>query len=357
MVDVEKLLVSPDSSIRQVMAVIDRGARGIALMVDADRRLAGTVTDGDIRRLILSGVDLDQPVAQAQARKAGSPYAEPVTAPLGTERGELVRRMQEHHVRQIPLLDEQGRVAGLVTLDELLPAEIMPLQAIIMAGGQGARLRPLTEDLPKPMLPVGDRPLMQLIIEQLQRAGIRRVNVTTHYLADKITGYFGDGEAFGVELNYVTEVRPLGTAGAIGLLEAPDEPLLVINGDILTRVDFRALLDYHREHRADLTMAVRRYDMQVPYGVVECEGPDVRRLREKPDVSFLVNAGIYLLEPSVYAYVRNGEHLDMTELIQTLLDDGRRVVSFPIVEYWLDIGQILDYERAQEDVRSGKVGG
>jgi NDP-sugar pyrophosphorylase family protein len=205
------------------------------------------------------------------------------------------------------------------------------------------------------MLLVGDRPLLELIIEQLSGSGIHKVNITTHYKPEKITEHFGDGSGFGVELNYVNEEQPLGTAGALGLMEESDEPLLVINGDILTRIDFRALFAYHHEHRADLTVAVRQYDLKVPYGVVECDGPMVSGLREKPVINFFVNAGVYLLQPSVRRLIGNGERLDMTDLIQRLLEAGRPVASFPVLEYWLDIGQLPDYEQAQEDVRTGKL--
>jgi len=351
MIDLDRLLVRPGDSIREVIASIDRGVKGIALVVDEQRHLIGTVTDSDVRRVILSGTDLDLPVGELLARKA-SYQRYPVTAQQGTPLDDLLRIMQEKNVRQLPLLDSGGHVVDLVTLDELLSEQMPPLQAVIMAGGQGSRLRPITDELPKPMLPVGNQPLLERIIEQLRQAGIRRVNITTHYLPEKITSYFGDGQEFGIELNYVTEDRPLGTAGALSLLEAPDEPLLVINGDILTSVDFQAMLAYHREHNADLTIGVRQYDLQVPYGVVECEGPHVHRLREKPHLRFFVNAGIYLLEPSVHRYIPNGQRFDMTDLIQRLLDEGRPVVSFPIVEYWVDIGQLEDYEKAQEDIRN-----
>jgi dTDP-glucose pyrophosphorylase/CBS domain-containing protein len=363
MVELERFLVGPDSSIRDVMACLDRNAKGIALVVDEERRLLGTVTDGDIRRAILDRVSLDAPASELLARKIHPLYRQPTTARLGTPPSDLLRLMQERSVRHVPLLDEAGRVADLVTLNDLLPEQVLPLQAVIMAGGLGTRLRPLTEDLPKPMLPIGDRPLMELTIEQLRQAGIRRVNVTTHYQPDKIVEHFADGSAFGVELIYVNEDQPLGTAGGLGLLAPPQEPLLVINGDILTRVDFRVMLAYHREHGADMTVGVRRYDLQVPYGVVESDGLYVRHLTEKPLLSFFVNAGIYLLEPSVYQYIppgrdgQGGQRFNMTDLIQRLLDEGRPVVSFPIVEYWLDIGQHADYAQAQEDAltRRGEV--
>jgi NDP-sugar pyrophosphorylase family protein len=271
-----------------------------------------------------------------------------------TEQAELLQLMRNHVIRQIPLLDPERRVAGLVTLDELMPDQVLPLQAVIMAGGSGTRLRPLTDEVPKPMLPVGDRPLMELIIKQLRQAGIQRVNIATHYRPEKITSYFGDGKKFGVELNYVTEERPLGTAGALGLMDYPEEPLLVINGDILTRVNFRALLEYHHEHEADLTVGVRKYEVQVPFGVVECEGHNVCRLQEKPSLSFFVNAGIYLLDPMVHQYIPNRQHMDMTDLIERLINKGCAVVSFPIMEYWLDIGEHADYVRAQEDMKNGR---
>jgi NDP-sugar pyrophosphorylase family protein len=233
----------------------------------------------------------------------------------------------------------------------------LPLQAVIMAGGYGMRMRPLTEELPKTMLPVGDRPLMELIISQLRRTGIRRVNIATHYLSDKIKDHFGDGQDFGIELSYVTEDRPLGTAGALGLLEPTENPLLIINGDILTRVNFKAMLDFHRENKAALTVAVRKYDMNVPYGVIESEGALVRALVEKPLLNFLVNAGIYLLEPAVHRYIPNNRHLNMTDLIQRLIDDGQAVASFPIMEYWLDIGNDVDYAQAQKDMKNGGLEG
>jgi len=232
----------------------------------------------------------------------------------------------------------------------LISEDNLVLQAVIMAGGFGSRLRPLTEDTPKPMLPVGDRPLMEHIIDSFRNAGIQRVNITTHFHPEKITGYFGDGHDFGVEINYVTEGLPLGTAGALGLMGTPTAPLLVMNGDILTRLDFRAMLDHHRQHKADLTMAVRPYEMQVPYGVVESEELLVRKVQEKPVFRYLVNAGIYLLEPGVHQYIPNGQRCDMPELIQRLIAAGHRVVSFPIIEYWLDVGRHGDYVQAQQDL-------
>lgn len=347
------LCITSKDSIRHAIECIDRNQKGIVLVTDDDGRLNATITDGDVRRALLTNQSLDAPVKELLLRRAGSANSEPVTASCGTDNATLLQLMQEREIRQIPLLDELGYVVGLVTLDDLLPDQVVPLQAVIMAGGYGTRLRPLTEELPKPMLPIGDRPLMEFTIGQLRRTGITRVNIATHYLPEKIKDYFGDGKDFGIELNYVTEESPLGTAGAVGLMQTPENPLLIINGDILTRVNFKAMLDFHRENEASLTVAVRKYDVNVPYGVVESEGACVRALREKPLLTFLVNAGIYLLEPSAHRYIPNGESSNMTDLIERLIADGHNVVSFPIMEYWLDIGSDVDYARAQEDVKNG----
>lgn len=353
--EIARICINPESSIRDAITCMDSTRNGIVLVVDVDRRLVGTVTDGDVRRAMLANVDFEQPVSVLLARKAGSRFAHPIAARVGADRSTYLSLLREHSLLHLPLLEEDGRVAGLVRIDDFVPDRMLSLQAVVMAGGAGSRMRPLTKELPKPMLPVGDRPLMEIVIQQLRDAGIRRVNVTTHHKPEKITEYFGDGSSFGVELAYVTEDSPLGTAGALGLMKSPEETILVINGDILTQVDFRAMLAFHREHDCDLTMAVRQYDIQVPFGVVECQGASVIRLTEKPLLNLFVNAGIYLLEPVVYQYFPNGSRFDMTDLIQRLLEEGRRVISFPVREYWLDIGLPDDYQRAQHEVVKWKT--
>jgi NDP-sugar pyrophosphorylase family protein len=230
-----------------------------------------------------------------------------------------------------------------------LPVAVEPIAALIMAGGLGMRLRPLTDDTPKPMLPVGGRPLMERTVERLRRAGIRSVHVATHYKGEKIVDHFGDGNGFGVDLKYLTEDRAMGTAGALSMMPESTDTVLVINGDILTDVDFNAMRGFHRQYGAALTVGVRKYGVSVPYGVVEADGPIVRSLVEKPVVNFFVNAGIYLLEPAAVAYARTTP-MDMTELINRLIEAGRTVVSFPVLEYWMDIGQHHDYIQAQDDM-------
>jgi dTDP-glucose pyrophosphorylase len=332
--------------------LINQNVKGILLVTDENLHLIGTVTDGDIRRAILAGIDLKLPVNVLLECKVGTQYPQPITAPVNTDAGKLLALMQENKIHHIPLLNESGQVADLVMMDDLLlPEPNLPIQAIIMAGGLGTRLRPLTDSLPKPMLPVGDRPLMELIVDRLREAGIHHLRVATHYQSEKIKNHFGDGRSFGVEIQYLTEEQPLGTAGALGLMPVPETPVLVVNGDVLTQVDFRALVNFHHEHQADMTVAVRQYELQVPYGIIESDGAYIQQVREKPLLKFLVNAGIYLLNPSVYRYIHTGQRIDMTDLITLLLADKRPVASFPVVEYWLDIGQHVDYEQAQKDVK------
>lgn len=353
--DISKICVHPEDNIRQAITSIDQGVAGIALVVDDANRLVGTVTDGDVRRAMLGGLTLETRLSILLEQKKGTIYPQPVSAPAGSQPEDLVQLMRERVIRQLPLLDGEGRVVDLAILDDHLHYIDLPLQAVIMAGGFGSRLRPLTDDLPKPMLPINGRPIMERIIEQLRQAGIRRIHVSTHYKPEKIVEYFGDGKRFGVDLTYINEETPLGTGGALGLMDQPDQPLLVVNGDILTQVNFRILFEYHKDHQSEITIAAQQYEMQVPYGVLECEGSRVTGLKEKPKMEFLVNAGIYILEPGILKLIPKNTFFNMTDLIQSALDHQNKVVTFPIHEYWQDIGRHDDYDQAQDDVVNGKV--
>lgn len=341
------LFVTRSTLMRDVIARIDRNQSGIALVVDDASRLIGTVTDGDIRRALLAGLQLDAAIAQ-DLLDSKSPEAprSPTTALVGTSPAELLELMTRHALRQIPLVDEAGHVVGLELLSNLVQEYRPPVRAVVMAGGYGTRLRPLTEHQPKPMLPVGDRPLLELIVDRLQRAGIRRVYLATHYKADMIEQHFGDGQRFGIDITYINENEPLGTAGALSLVQPSDEPLLVMNGDILSDVNLETMLDFHRSHSAALTVAVRPYEFQVPYGVLRTEGVEVKSVDEKPVLRHLVNAGIYLVSAKVCSLVPAGEPFDMTDLIDRAIAEGLRVISFPLREHWLDIGRTEDYARA-----------
>ena len=263
--------------------------------------------------------------------------------------------MTTRSLRHIPLIDRDGRVTDVALLDDLVRQYELPLTAVVMAGGYGTRLRPLTDDMPKPMLPVAGKPLLEHIVEQLSANGIRRVNLTTHYKPEAISGHFGDGSRYGLDIGYTHEDEPLGTAGALRLLEESDEPLLVMNGDILTRVDFRAMLDFHREHAAAMTVAVREEEFAVPFGVVQTDGTAITDIQEKPVLREFINAGIYLLDPRVRGHLPPEARFDMPQLVQRLLGAGETVVGFPVHEYWVDIGELTGYEQAGHDAASGKL--
>lgn len=353
---IAQYLIQPQSSVLEAIAAIDANRRGVALVVDGRNHLLGVVTDGDVRRAILAGLDLRLPVTELLERRARHLYPTPISAPADLGAAEHLLLMRRHQIRHLPLVDEGGAVVDLALLDDLISGSPPGLTAVVMAGGFGKRLRPLTEDLPKPMLPLGGRPLMERLIEQLRAAEIHRVHVTTHYKGERIVEHFGDGASFGVEINYVQESQPLGTAGALSLLPEQDEPLLVINGDILTRVDFAALFAFHGEHQADLTVGVREIQSQVPYGVVELDGVEITRVVEKPTQRYFISAGIYLLAPrALRAIPRDGRRFDMPDLINLLIGQGCRVVSFPIREYWLDIGHMEHYAQAQADAAQGRI--
>ena len=355
MKDVIRFTIRQDASITEVMSCLESTRAGIAVVVNTDGTLVDTITDGDIRRAVLGGVPLTGSVRDVLAVKPREQL--PLTAAVGTSDDQLREMMIEADLPQIPVMDAQGRVVKVALLRELGRDYETPLGAMVLAGGFGTRLRPLTDDIPKSMLPVGDRPLLEILVHQLKSAGIKKLNMATHYKGEVIANHFGDGSAFGVDITYVEEEEPLGTAGALSLIETPEEPMLVMNGDIVTNIDFRAMLQFHREHKADLTVAVRHYGFKVPFGVVESEGAFVTSVSEKPTVEQLINAGIYLLSPTAWLAVPKGQRYDMTDLIEALLENGCEVVSFPILEYWLDVGQMDDYEQAQADASDGVIQG
>jgi dTDP-glucose pyrophosphorylase/CBS domain-containing protein len=353
--DLDALFVDASSSVRAAIGCIDRNAAGIALVVDKERRLIGTVTDGDVRRAILAGLSIEEPIETLLANKPEPAPRIPTTAPVGTAPSELLDLMNRYDLRHIPVVDAEGRVVGIEMLRDLVLEYQLPLRAMVMAGGFGRRLRPLTDDLPKAMLPIGGRPLLEIIVRRLQQAGIRRVHVATHYKAEVIQEHFGDGQRFDLDIHYVNEDQPLGTAGALGLLAQSDEPLLVINGDILTHVNVSSMLEFHRSNRADLTVAVSAFEIEVPYGVVRTDGLFVTGVDEKPTIRSYINAGVYLLSPEVCRLVPSGRPCDMPELIGYCLDRGLRVISFPLREYWQDIGRRDDYSKALRDAQEGKA--
>ncbi len=349
MKDWEKIVVSPQATLRDAIARIDGSGLQLALVLDRDGHLAGVLTDGDIRRAILRGCDLASPTADVMNRN-------PTAAPASARNHELLALMRRKVLHHIPLINDLKQVVGLATLDGLTGVLERSNWVVLMAGGLGSRLMPLTENCPKPMLQVGGKPILESILESFSEQGFRQFFLSVNYLAHTVREHFGDGSQWGVNISYLHEDKRLGTAGALSLLpERPSEPLVVMNGDLLTRVRFDNMLNFHVEHGAAATMAVREYDFQVPYGVVQLNGSFISAIEEKPVQRFFVNAGIYTLSPEVFEHIPNDVFFDMPTLFERMLAAGHPTTAYPLREYWLDIGRIEEFERAQLDWRNGGV--
>lgn len=333
-------LIGPASLLREAVEVIDAAGLQIALVIDEDGRLLGTVTDGDVRRAILRGVSLEEPVGRVMNENA-------TTARAQDDRETLLALMRQRRLHQIPVLDATWRVVGLEVLDDLLKPQPKANPVVLMAGGLGTRLRPLTEDLPKPLLQVGPKPILETIIDSFIEHGFGRFYLSVNYKAEMIEAHFGDGSRWDVEIKYLREKERLGTAGALSLLpEPPTEPIFVMNGDVLTRLNFAHLLDFHAAHDAMATMCVREYEMQVPYGVIRTQSHRIIDIHEKPTERYLVNAGVYVLQADALGLIPEDQSFDMPDLFKRLMDRGEETAVFPIREYWMDIGQLDEFHRA-----------
>ncbi|MEW6055177.1 MAG: nucleotidyltransferase family protein [Bdellovibrionota bacterium] len=336
-------LVRTDSTVRDVIQNLNTSRIQIALVVDSNETLLGTVVDGDIRRAILKGIPLESNISAIMNKS-------PKTARTQETREEILAKMKKTKLRHFPIVDEKGRVVGLELLEELMLPAQKNNEVVIMAGGMGSRLGELTAERPKPLLNVGNKPLLETILLSFKQQGFFKFSISVHYKADMIEDHFRDGSDLGVQIKYLREDQKLGTAGALGLIEEkPHLPFVVMNGDLLTKVNFERLLETHEEQKAALTMCVREYDLQVPYGVVRLENQKVVGIDEKPVQRFFVNAGIYVLDPSVLEFIPKNQSLDMPALVETLIKSRLKTVAFPVTEYWLDIGRHSDLERAKDE--------
>ncbi len=343
-----QMIMGPKATLRQAMEVITSTQVGIVLVTDASKRLLGIVVDSDIRRALLRGDGMEVPVTRAMNPK-------PFVADSRLPQPELAALFREHRKAYIPLVDSKGRLVSLAGMGEhIAPVPAHENWVVVMAGGQGRRLRPLTEDTPKPMMKVGDKPLLEVLLERLVASGLKRFIFTVNYLAHRIQDHFGDGSRWGARIEYIVEKKELGTAGALSLIAKKFEgSLIVMNADLLTKVNFRALLNYHQESSHMATLCVREYDFQVPYGVVQIRDQKLHGIVEKPVHKFFVNAGIYVLEPRALVRLKKGVSRDMPDLLEELRRSKPGSVGcFPVQEYWLDIGKPEDYRQAIKDYES-----
>lgn len=342
MIDWKAVCVEPATSMQDALKVIDQGRLQIALVTDPNFRLLGTVTDGDIRRALIRGEGLDTPVQSFM-------NATPVTGFVAEDPAGWQRAMQRHSLQHIPILDVAGCVVDLIRLTQPEEPQRSNL-VVLMAGGMGTRLRPLTNTQPKPLLRVGNKPILETIVENFAAHGFKRFALCINYKGEMIRDHFGNGSALGVDVRYIEEGDPLGTAGALSLLPyVPDEPFFAMNGDVLTKVDFVRLLEFHKRQQVMATMCVRDFYYQVPYGVVRLTGHRIEAIQEKPVDHYHVNAGIYVLEPDVLKIIPKGQYFDMPMLFQALLDQNAPTGSFPLRDYWIDIGQMDQFQKAEHE--------
>ncbi len=338
-----EILIEPTTPIHETLQVIDQGAWQMALVIDTDNRLLGTVTDGDIRRAILRGIGLEQPVSSIM-------NIHPTVITIETPQKTAYTMMIRKGMHRVPLVDKIGRVVGLEILEDFFMRQSRPNWVVIMAGGLGSRLTPLTDDYPKPLLKVGSKPILETILESLVACSFKNFFFSVNYKAEMIENYFGDGDRWGVQIKYLRENKRLGTAGALSLLPSiPDDPVLVINGDLLTNVDFDHLLQFHSENQSVATMCVRDHSFSLPYGVVKIDEQRLTNIVEKPVQQMFINAGIYVLTPEVLPLIPKDAYTDMTGLFHQLLAKNSPISAFPIHEYWLDIGKMDDYLRANKE--------
>ena len=342
----EECIVYGKGDIKKIITAIEKGGLRIALILNEKNQLEGTISDGDIRRGLLKGLSLNSSFSEILRKDC-------FTANVDTNRKNIIKMMRDNAISQIPIISEKNEFIGLEISDELLPSSrqfTLPNFALLMAGGRGSRLRPITDNCPKPLLPINDKPILEIILEQCINSGIRNFYISVHYLAEKIISYFGDGSKWNVKIKYIREDLPLGTAGALKLLpESLNDSFILINGDVLTKTNFQNVLNYHSKNDAEITICAREQILNSPYGVIEVDGINFQSMVEKPSFRQLVNAGIYVLNPSVIKLVREEKYLDMPELIMMCKEKRKKIIVYPVHEYWLDIGKPETLDKAHYD--------
>ncbi|WP_261791689.1 nucleotidyltransferase family protein [Campylobacter lanienae] len=337
--DINTIKLSPSSSIKEALKIINNGALQMALVVSDDGVLLGTISDGDIRRGLLNSMELTSSIESLY-------YRTPIVSSSFEIPASIITKAKAKNIRYIPIVDQNGVAIAIKNLYE--SKQIKPNQVVLMAGGLGMRLRPLTSKIPKPMLHVGPKPILQTIIESFNSYGYINFTICVNYRSEIIKEYFGNGDKFGINIRYIHESKRLGTAGALSLIDGLEDEFFVMNADLLTNADFSKLHDYHNAHKSMATMCVREYEMQVPYGVVNLDDNTIKSITEKPKSKFHIAAGIYMLNPQILNLIDKNSYLDMPDLFNQLAAKGYKPKAYPISEKWLDIGRIEEYNTANE---------
>lgn len=339
-------LLAPDNTIKDAMRQMNETGIPVGLVVDSKGNLLGVVTDGDIRRSLLNNPSMSEPISVAM-------NTNPKTCEVDTPVEFTKNLFSQFGIQHLPVVDKEGIVFGLRSFNESVKKDKLNNTVFLLAGGIGSRLKPLTDDVPKPLLNVGSQPILENIIKSFIGYGFYKFCISVNYKSEKIKDYFGDGSKWGISINYLEEEKRLGTAGALSLLDMSEikEPIIVMNGDLLTNVNYGNLLEFHNEKESEATICVRSFDYEIPYGVVEAEDHRMIKIMEKPSHSVFINAGIYVLNPEMIKKIPSDEYFEMTTLFENAKNEDKEVVVFPIYEYWLDIGQHEDFKRAQKDVK------
>ena len=340
--ELNKYTVSPTTTIFEALQLVDKNAKQMAVLVDNDRNIIGVITDGDIRRAILKGIPLNSSVVDVVNKT-------PLIGSKNESKKSLISKMQDRSVPFIPLLDSANKLVEILFLSDLLNISRKNNSVIIMAGGKGTRLGELTRNCPKPMLKIGSKPILETIIAHLSSFGFHDFYISVNHLKEQIMEYFAKGEKMGVKISYLHENKPLGTAGALANFEQQNsEPVIVMNGDIYTDMDFSALIDIHKSNNAAATVCLRKYDCQIPYGVVRTNNRQITTIEEKPVLSYFVNAGIYTFDPMILKMIPKNTYYPMTKFLEKLLKNGKLVYSHEIDGIWIDIGRHDDFKNASQ---------
>ena len=342
-------VLSPNSTLRDAVNSLNLSGLRIGLLVEDSERLIGTVSDGDIRRGFLSGLSLDSPILNAY-------NPNPITCGISDDFEKARELMLEHNIQQIPILDKNGKLCGLHTWSEVQTRVRLLNRMVVMAGGKGTRLHPQTKTCPKPMLEVNGKPILEHILRRAINSGVENYIFSTNYLGEQIENYFGNGKRFGVNISYIRETEPLGTAGSLRLLNLEDpEPFLVTNGDVLTDLDYSSLLEFHKTQETILSLAVRNFEWQNPFGVIDIAGSRVTSYSEKPVVSSFINAGVYVMDPGIFQHFPSEQKFDMSDLITKLIEEEIEISAYPIHENWLDVGNTESLASAMGSTMTKKV--
>lgn len=337
----QDVVLKKTSTISQAIKKLNETGYGIILVTNKNNNLLGTLTDGDIRRAMIKHISLNSPIKDIMFEK-------PLTAFYKTSDTELLKILSHNSILQLPLVDEDNKIVGLKILNKIIETKKFENPIFIMAGGFGKRLNPLTFQTPKPMLQIGGEPILEKIIKKFITSGFQNFYISTFYKSEVIKNYFKTGAQWDISIKYIDEKKPLGTAGALSLLpyKTFDKPIIMINGDLITDLDIHNLLQYHEEQENIITIGAKKYDLEVPYGVLETDNIRLTSITEKPKHSFFINAGIYVINPKSIEYVKPNIKIDMPQWITYLINKKINVNIFPIHEYWLDIGEKSQYERA-----------